>query len=706
MRILFVGDYDSAGRYTATRLYREGHRVCWLTEEPQKELWDQRVSGKVYRRPVNYRTCRQILQGESINCIFLLTSYWREPHLKEERESASLLALFHPVLQAAASMKMACVAMISSLDLQQQELLSPLLEELRGGEKVLQAFCREHKIPCLLLRIGCVFGEDLSEETGFAGEVLSALGKGQSVTCPFAEDASFDFLCGSDFADAVNRLINLNAEGVFHVATGHPVTAGFLYQAAAAATGYTGTVEYGERSHSSDSQCGGEVRQLCGWMPFYLFEETAPVYLKSALLQQQNGPQKKQWKILWQRVRQSRSLFAETLQNLLLFAVTVFVSSYAAGWEDLRYVDVRLLYVVIVAISFGMRQGLLATVLAILSYLVSLLQSQIDISYVLYSVDSWIPFIIYGIAGAFAGYWSDKKNDDYDGLMNEYQEQGDRYQFLKELYRDVVEVKNNLQKQIVVSRDSLGHLYSITEELNSLSPRTICFRTVGVMEEIMECQSAALYLKPQKESSFGRLMACSASLSQKLSPSIDFRSFPKLWDAMAQWKLYVNTELDPKYPALAMAVWDGDDLVAIAALYEIAPNQYTVYYRNLFQTLVRMIQDNLTRAFRYQEQNRDRIFISGTSVLTPEAFEKECEALKTAREERNYPVSAAIVVAPENLQGKALYGKVGSLLRGTDLLGVDRSGRLHAVFLYVTRNSRGILEQRFQNNGFSLEWEE
>ena len=666
MRILFVGNYDTAGHYVATRLYREGHHVCWLTQEKQKELWDHRILGKVYRRPIHYRTCRQILQGESIDCIVFLTSFWREPHLAKERESMSLLSLLDPVLQATVSVKIRCIAMISSMDLQQEELLSPLLEELRAGERVLQAFCRDNKTPFLLLRVGCLFGEDASDETGFAGEILAAMKKGQSVPCPFSPDATFDFLYGSDLADAVHRLFNLKAEGIYHVGTGHPVTARALYELASTAAEYEGTVKFGEVSHNCDPRCGTLVRQFCGWMPFYLFEKSAPAILKSALLQQtaqKAHPRRR----IWRQLRQSRSLVLETLQNLLLFAATLFISSYAAGWEDLRFVDVRLLYVIIVAISFGMRQGLLATVLAILSYLFSLLQSQIDISYVLYSVESWIPFIIYGVAAAFAGYWSDKKNDDYEALMSEYTEQGERYQFLKELYRDIVEVKNNLQKQIVVSRDSLGHLYSITEELHSLSPRTICFRTVGVMEEIMESHSAALYLKPQKESSFGRLMACSAGLSQKLSPSIDFRQYPKLWDALKERKLYANTELDPEYPALATAVWDGDELIAVVALYELSPNQYTGYYQNLFQTLVRMIQDNLTRAFHYQEENRGRIFLTQSSVLTPEAFEKEWEALKIAQEENGYPVSEAIVLPSKTIPEQDLYGRGSSLLRGTDL---------------------------------------
>ena len=703
MRILFVGDYDLAGEAIATRLYREGNRICWLTQEKQKKLWSSRIAGRVFRRDISYRTCRQIMQGESIDCVVILTAPWREKYLEtESEEHPSLLSLMDPVLRATSSVKVKHICLFSSVDLRQEKLLSPILEELRAGERVLRSFCQEKKLPALVLRIGCLFGETIPEDAGFAGQVLATMLRGVKITCPFGANATFDFLCDSDLADAVYRLLNINKTGICTIATGRPVTAETIYTTAAEVAGYQGKIEYGEQTHSCEGIPSQEVRNLCGWMPFYLFDEKGLLFL--AQCRRAGEAVQRVADREGKSRRLNRSLVVETAQNLLLFAIAMLLTSYTTSWTDLRYVDVRLLYVIIIAISFGMRQGILATILAIISYIVSLVRSQIDISYIFYSIESWIPFIVYGVAGAFAGYWSDKKNDEYDGLLGEYQEQGDRYTFLKGLYREVVEIKNNLQKQIVISRDSLGHLYSITEELNSLSPRIICLRTIRVVEEIMECQSAALYLKPQKESSYGRLMASSANLSAQLTPSIDFKKYPKLWEAMENKTMYVNTELDSSYPALAMPVSDGEGSVAMVMLAEIAPSGYTVYYRNLFQTLVQMIQENLTRAFQYQEENRDKIYLPGTSVLTGEAFENERTSLQKAQEEYDYPLSEARVVAQAPMDLQTLARRAASLLRGTDLLGIGQDGALWAVFLYVNQETRAILEKRFANHGITLEW--
>ena len=166
----------------------------------------------------------------------------------------------------------------------------------------------------------------------------------------------------------------------------------------------------------------------------------------------------------------------------------------------------------------------------------------------------------------------------------------------------------------------------------------------------------------------------------------------------------------------------------MAVLYQLDPQQYTVYYKNLFQTLTRMIQDNLIRAVRYQRQNWEKLILPGTLVLTKEAFAQELSALRLSKEELHCPVSVARVGLPPrtpegtrgSLQGwgmlgrepqgsgdqstAALYNRAASLLRGTDLLGIGENGDLQAAFLYVGPSRRPVLEERFSRSGFTLTW--
>lgn len=711
-RVLFVGSYDPAGSGIATRLYREGCRVSWLTAEPERELWGSKVHGKVFRRTVNYQQCSQILKGESVDCIVILTGAAREGFgAASGLERGQLLLMLSPLLQAAAAEKVQKVCFLSSLSLEDQLLLPPGLEELRAAERVTISFCQEQKLPLLTVRLGCIYGEGMMDFDGVMGNLLRAMDRKEDVACPLTAQSQLDLIQVPDAADAVYRLLNMDAAGQVDLFTGRTVTAQQLCETAARAAGWQGDLRYGRREQHGPAGSGQDVRRLCGWMPFYPFDSHGAEAIARELERVREREARAGQKQRRRERAQTHSLLYDTAQNLLLFAVAAVVASLTPDWSDLRFVDVRLLYVMIVAITFGMRQGLLATALATVSYLGSQLQAGIDASYVLYNVGSWIPFVIYGVAGAFGGYWSDKKRDTYENLSNEYREQQDRYSLLEDLYRELLDVKNQLQKQIVISRDSFNRLYAVTEDLDDPNPRMVLIRTVRVIEEIMEGGSVAIYLRVRADKRYGRLMACSDQLSRRLQPSLDFEAVPRLQETMQTGAMYVNKELDPQYPAFAMPVSNGSFSIALVELYDLPASQYTIYYRNLFQTLVQMVQHNLVQAYTYQMENREKLFVPGTDILTAEAFARERKTLQMASEEYGYPSSIARILPVEQAGGQGLApaqlsGRAEPLLRGTDLLGMGQDGQVRAGFLYLDRASRPVVEHRFALHGLRLVWED
>lgn len=711
-RVLFVGSYDPAGSGIATRLYREGCRVSWLTAEPERELWGSKVHGKVFRRTVNYQQCSQILKGESVDCIVILTGAAREGFgAASGLERGQLLLMLSPLLQAAAAEKVQKVCFLSSLSLEDQALLPPGLEELRAAERVTISFCQEQKLPLLTVRLGCIYGEGMMDFDSVMGNLLRAMDRKEDVACPLTAQSQLDLIQVPDAADAVYRLLNMDAAGQVDLFTGRTVTAQQLCETAARAAGWQGDLRYGRREQHGPAGSGQDVRRLCGWMPFYPFDSHGAEAIARELERVREREARAGQKQRRRERAQTHSLLYDTAQNLLLFAVAAVVASLTPDWSDLRFVDVRLLYVMIVAITFGMRQGLLATALATVSYLGSQLQAGIDASYVLYNVGSWIPFVIYGVAGAFGGYWSDKKRDTYENLSNEYREQQDRYSLLEDLYRELLDVKNQLQKQIVISRDSFNRLYAVTEDLDDPNPRMVLIRTVRVIEEIMEGGSVAIYLRVRADKRYGRLMACSDQLSRRLQPSLDFEAVPRLQETMQTGAMYVNKELDPQYPAFAMPVSNGSFSIALVELYDLPASQYTIYYRNLFQTLVQMVQHNLVQAYTYQMENREKLFVPGTDILTAEAFARERKTLQMASEEYGYPSSIARILPVEQAGGQGLApaqlsGRAEPLLRGTDLLGMGQDGQVRAGFLYLDRASRPVVEHRFALHGLRLVWED
>lgn len=700
MRVLFVGNYDIAGKYIAERLFKEGHRVFWHTEEPEKHLWNESLKGGIYRYDLNYKNCSQIIKAESPDCLIFLTQDYRAVYDWSEGRMINMGDYETEVLRAASALGVKKIVYLSSTEVANTELLNPAMEKLRAGERLCQSVCAENKMDCLIVRSGIIYGEGSYLNQGFVDGIIRRMLRNKKIYTQYAYGAEFDFIFGSDYADAMERLLAMEETGLHVVTTGYPVTLQEIYDLAVELTDYRIPVEYGVKEHRENQEECLKFKRLTGWMPFKMVEEnmraTMQHYVDLYKTSEESSTKKKE--------KKDHTFLKELLQNLAAFVLFMLFDMFSSDWSDLRFVDVKLLYVIVIAISFGMRQGIIAILLAVAMYFAKLWYADVDMAYIAYSIDTWIPFIMYGIAGTIVGYISDKKNDDLDNSEEEFQNLKEKYSFLKSMYQEVLNIKNYLQKQIMISKDSLGHIYEITEELDDTRPRTVMIRTVKVVEETMDCSSVAIYTR-NHFSSFGRLMACSGDIAKDMTGSINFSEYKEMEDVLVSNEIYVNTALTPGYPSFAMPVFDGENMVAVVAIYNMDPGKYTVYYKNLFKTLILIMKNCLVRAYNYQENNRGRIFFENTNILRSEEFKAELESINHASEELQYPFSLGRVMYDTTMSFTEVAEKVAKSVRATDIVGCDEEGNIFIILLFVATSNRGYTEQRFEKAGLQVHWE-
>ena len=704
MRILMVGEIDAAGREIAARLYKENHKISWLTG-PGKEGDETKAAGKVYRKEITYLNCQQIMSAEGIDTLFFLPPNFREPEETEKHWTPPFLNSILEALDATAVVEIKKIVYLSSDLLRQDGILSRDLEMLRTGERLCQSFADENRISCLIVRTGFLAAKGSEAEMGYLGYMLGRMRKKKKINTQLTAESTLDYVFGSDLADAVIRLLSYDRKGTYTVATGQPIKLKEFFDILSEATGYHQEIEYGTVRFLDNCHDSGKLRIENGWMPFYLFCEDGKNIISQITASEDRSGIESADKLLEKKKKRKRFIL-ECCQNLLLFAAALCLQRFETDWSDWRFVDVRLAYVVIISISFGMRQGMAASALACLAYLYSMKGSGIDLSYILYSIESWIPFIVYGAAGAAAGYAADKRSDEVEGMQDELRDMDEKYQFLKTIYREVLEVKNQLQKQIMVSKDSFLRVYEISEKLDTLNPRAVLFQTLQVLEEIMESSSVVIYLKTVGDGRFGRTIACSESIAGKIKPSIDFERFPDMKEELNKGKLFVNRKLQEGYPSYAMPVIKDGGVVAVVCLYYVKFDKYTVYYRNMFQTVVQMVQNNLVRAYEYQDAEREKRYLEGTDILNPDAFEYELQILKEASEDIHIRFMTGRITFPENLGAKELNGRIRGLIRGTDLIGMDHQGNYHIVLINTDEIGKNLVEKRFYGQVLSIDWEE
>lgn len=129
MNILFAGPWDLVGKTTAEHFLREGHDVCWLTEEPKRTLWDKKLHGTICRGQYKAAQIVPILRSHRIDAVIVLTAGLREgPDAAADVRTEPLGEL----LTALREYPVRCFAYLSSVELAWQGPLTPRQAVLAG----------------------------------------------------------------------------------------------------------------------------------------------------------------------------------------------------------------------------------------------------------------------------------------------------------------------------------------------------------------------------------------------------------------------------------------------------------------------------------------------------------------------------------------------------------------------------------------------
>lgn len=590
MNILFAGPWDLAGKATAEYFWREGHEVCWLTPEEKRTLWDVKCKGTVCRGPFSTPQIVSILRTHHIDVVIVLTAALREgadlcAEERPERLGALLAALReHPVQR---------LVYLSSAELAWGGPLNPRQAALAAGELRCRA-CQDHDgLPLLILRLGYLYGRAAPADLGVTGTILQAICRQEPIPCPYSPDDFIDVLTAADAAAAIYRAVVHSLTGCYLLVTGHPLTLRNYFRCLERAAKSTAQVEWQAARHTMarEDYSADPLKAATGWMPYTLLAEDGWRLLREALdlpHAAPNPPDTGQKSKLPPALRR-------TAETLVLFGITLLLLRFSKDVSDLKYVDIRLMFVALVASCYGSGMGLAAVALASLSYLYSLAVSYVDISYLLYSVDTWVPFVIYAVTGSVLGYLTGRRRDELEALRRKNRLLAEKFHQLQAVQGETLEIKTQLQQRIVAERHSFADLYRIVQELDTLDPPQILEHTVGIVEELLQCDHVVVY-RMAADGRSAALAACSAPMESRAPAVPDGKKLAALCKDFARQPVFVNAALTPGRPDLAAAIRCEERLYGIVAAYDLGPDRFTTYYRDLLKVVVGLIERDLVRA--------------------------------------------------------------------------------------------------------------
>lgn len=588
MSVLLAGPWDLAGKAAAEYFLREGQEVCWLTGEETRPLWDAKFKGTVCRGPFTAPRILSVLNAHRVDAVIVLTAGLREgADLCPEEEPeflGNLLAALreHPVRS---------FVYLSSVELSWKGPLTPRQAALAAGELRCRARRDHDGLPLLILRLGYLYGRGAPEDLGVTGAALRDICRQRPIRCPYSPEDCLDALTAADAAAAIYRLVVHGLTGCYLLVTGHPITFQRYYRCLEQAAGRPAVIQWeGERHTMEASRYSAEpIKTATGWMPFTLLEEDGWQLLRQAAAAPPPQPRAPAGHRLPPPILRSAA------ETLVLFGITLLLLRFSKDVSDLKYVDIRLMFVAVVASGYGSSMGLAAVALACLSYLYSLASSYVDISYLLYSVDTWVPFVIYAVTGSVLGYLTGRRRDEAEGLRRRNRLLTEKFRQLQAVQGETLEIKTQLQQRIVAERHSFADLYRIVQELDALDPPQILQHTVGIVEDLLQCSHVVVY-RMDEDGRSAMLAACSDSMQGRAPDVPDENKLAALCAYLARQPVFVNTALTPGRPDLAAAIRCDDRLYGIVAAYELDPDRFTTYYRDLLKVVVGLIERNLVRA--------------------------------------------------------------------------------------------------------------
>lgn len=439
----------------------------------------------------------------------------------------------------------------------------------------------------------------------------------------------------------------------------------------------------------------GQANELFGWKPENRLKEQLPEMVGQ--YQQKYSERTKKKKGAQSKFRQIVTTAAEML---FLWIIVEMLTFWKEGNMQLSFVDFRLLAVVIMGTMRGLNAGVITAILASISYLMHT-AGYANWQILFYNIQNWMPFAIYFLTGAIAGYTRDKNQDNLRFMQGEQKLLEKKYIFLNELYAKTLENKEEYNSQIISYKDSYGRIYSAVTKLDATIPDEVFFEAVNVMEDLLDNRYVAIYTI-DSHSSYARLSVCSKTLNPVLPKSINQKDYPEILAACQKGQVWINTDGIADYPDYVMAIQENGAFVGVILLVNASDNQFNMEYSNKFNIVTGLIKESLLRAMeRTRILEADRM-IPGTSIMNSDNFMALVD-VKEAMHKKEISDYILMQLHYPSMSLEQLSNLVSKQIRNNDTLGQGSDGKIYLLLSQMNKKNLSVIEERLNKNQIEME---
>ena len=394
--------------------------------------------------------------------------------------------------------------------------------------------------------------------------------------------------------------------------------------------------------------------------------------------------------------------FRPYLENIGLFVV-VLIISYLQGKTPVNEatgLDICYLYIIIMGIMYGKAQSMPAVIpsMAILTW--GLLNRHGELASILYLPENLFHYTTYLFLGVFTGYVADSWRTREDSLLYKLKHLKQQYGFLQKNYQSAIAIKDKLYHQIINSDDSIGWLYSIIQQLDTVEVENIFTQAAVITGKVMDADNVAIYVM-DKNQCYMRQKVRLGDKTGRLPNSRKVEEKGYICNMLENHHLFVNHGLEAGLPDLAAPIIYEGRVIAVIEIYNMDFDQWSIYQQNLLSVTARMISISMAKAYAYEEGIQSRKYVEGTRIMQEPEFIRYQNGIKARAELQNGIKNILLEIGTDNVDYRELDQRLASSVRQGDAVGI-MSGRVYILLENTDEYGLSLVKQRLANRGIEI----
>lgn len=721
MEILLIGGSSDLMNAILNKLNKEGHRSYVLTgsrdvRESYKNVYEK------YNFPYDCDCLKEIFDSVNPDAVIFTGAYdsnftWADPR----RESVQFLAGLQNVMSTFATMRKGRLIYLSSQDVYSQSYPNNIPEDIQTsaislrsmtyvqGEDICKNYRQTMGLDTVVLRMDHLYGIPFKErlqgerlkDNLCAAMCVEALRTG---SIQASSNRTFSMLFQDDAVEFLYKVIHAEKtkQGLYHISSEQALTEMELAQMVQS--------EMGKNADITNNTVGQEFRVVLssqafadefGMKIFNKYEESVAAMAKhirrhsNEYMQEGDAGKGTAGKIKQSIYHIIRALipFAE---NLVCFVPFFMLNNRAVGSDYFANLDFYLLYVLLFAIIHGQQQATFSAVLAVTGYCFRQMYSRSGLDVLLdYNTYVWVAQLF--ILGLVVGYMKDQLAAIKGENKREMQYLSGQLDDIQDINTSNVRLKNVLEVQIVNQNDSFGKIYEITSTLDQYEPSEVLFYAAEILSRLVGSKDVAIYSVANR--SYARLFSATSKKARELGNSIEYPSFEDMYHDLKEHRVYINKNMDEKYPLMANAIYSEDDMQLILMVWGIPWERMTLSQANMLVVIGYLIQNAVVRANRYMEALEKQRYIEGTKILETNAFTDLVKAYLGARNKSLTECTILQIDVEDHRQEEAAVA-LTKLMRQSDYIGKLSDGHLYALLSNTESKDAEFVIRRFADVGY------